>query len=206
MHLRARLLSLGLIASAATVLSAATAYAGALAPATNCPSESVSQVFLPWGDTAEYSLVPGGNFASGGPAWDLGGSAQVVAGGDGYELNGSISAQSLSLPSDSSATSPTVCVGAANPDIRLFVENTGDPSSTLAVDVVVESSSGNTYTFPVDRLTATSSWEPTAQIPIYVNYAAGSGETPVSFTFTPQGQGGNWQIDDVYIDPMGMGG
>jgi hypothetical protein len=27
------------------------------------------------------------------------------------------------------------------------------------------------------------------------------GAAPVAFRFTPQGKGGNWQIDDVYVDP-----
>jgi hypothetical protein len=29
--------------------------------------------------------------------------------------------------------------------------------------------------------------------------------TPVAFEFTPQGYGGNWRIDDVYVDPRSRG-
>ena len=47
-----------------------------------------------------------------------------------------------------------------------------------------------------------SDWEPTRPIAIRVNNLVDPGEyTPVAFEFTPVGSGGNWRIDDFYIDP-----
>jgi hypothetical protein len=208
---RARLLPVGLIASAAALFSAAPAHAsgGLLASASNCSTETLSQTFLPWGDPAQYTLAPGGDFAAGAPSWSLSGGASVVAGGDGYSLNGAApSSNSLSLPDGSSATSPAMCVGIQNPDIRYFAINTGNPSDALQVSVSYETASGDVLTTPIGEITAGGTWQPTVQDPILVNLLAllPGNETPVAFTFTPQGSGGDWQIDDVYVDPMGTGG
>ena len=29
-----------------------------------------------------------------------------------------------------------------------------------------------------------------------------TGAAPIAFRFTPQGKGGDWRIDDVYVDPV----
>jgi hypothetical protein len=83
----------------------------------------------------------------------------------------------------------------------LFAENTGDPSSTLSVSVNYQTLLGSATT-QIGVLTAGGSWQPTLQDPIVVNLLAllPGNMTPVSFTFTPKGQG-NWSIDDVYVDP-----
>ena len=51
-----------------------------------------------------------------------------------------------------------------------------------------------------------SDWQPTAQIPIVVNLLnlplLSDGSTDVAFQFTPLGSGGDWTIDDVYLDPF----
>jgi hypothetical protein len=201
-----RSLPVGLIATVATLAStAAAAHAnGFLTTAEQCGAESSSQVFLPWADPADYTLAPGGDFASGGPAWSLSGGAQVVAGGDGYNLTGNgASANSLSLPDGSSATSPSMCVSLQNPDLRFFAENSGSANDTLQVSVTFETSLGNLVTQPIGQFAATGTWEPMVQDPIAVSLVQlmPNDGTPVSFTFAPQGQGGNWQVDDVYVDP-----
>ena len=207
MFLRARLVPIGLLVSAATMLAAAPAHAGLLVGSgTNCGSPSESQVFLPWVDVANYTLVPGGNFEAGAPSWSLSGAAQDVAGNETYDVSGASDSQSLSLPAGSSATSPTVCVGIKNPDLRLFVLNSGDPPSTLSVSVNYIDAFGYTASATIGQITGGPSWTPSVQDPILVNLLPllPNQMTPVSFTFTPQGQG-NWQIDDVYVDPMGRG-
>lgn len=204
---RFRLVPLGLVAAAAAFLTTAPAQAdGLVASGVNCGSQPSSQVFLPWGDPADYTLVPGGNFEAGAPTWMLSGGAQVVAGNESYYVGSPTDSQSLALPAGSSATSTTMCVGIQNPDLRLFALNTGDPTSTLQVSVNWIDGSGNTETTTIGELSAGGSWTPTAQDPILVNLLPllPGNMTPVSFTFTPQGQG-NWQIDDVYVDPWGRG-
>jgi hypothetical protein len=203
---RISLLPVGMLACAATLAAAAPAHAGLLVQdATSCSSETLSQPFTPWYDYSSYSLVPGGSFETGTPSWSLSGNASVTAGNESDYLNSPSDSQSLALPAGSSATSPSMCVGIQNPTVRLVAENTGSSFSTLGVSVVFQDSLGNTDTLPIAALYGGSSWQPTSPLPIVVNLLPllGNGETAVALQFTPQGQGGNWHIDDVYVDPWG---
>jgi hypothetical protein len=200
MFRRLRCLPLGLLAAAAPLFTATAAHAGVLSlSSAGCGSPAVNQTFLPWGDPAEYFLAPGGDFSTAASGWTL-------SGGDGFSLNGRVpSANSLLLPAGSSATTPSFCVGVQDPDIRFFATNPGSASSTLAVSVTFTTSLGLSATVPVGTLTAGSTWQPTLPVPLLANYLSlipGS-QTSVAVTFTPQGQGGSWQIDDLYVDPTG---
>ena len=204
MHVRTRLVPAGLASLAIAVASAAPAQAGVLAPSgVNCSTPTASQVFLPWADPASYTLLPGGDFESGAAGWTLSGGAAVVPGNESYYVGSSSDSNSLSLPAGSSATSAVDCVGLANPDIRFFAQNTGDPSSTLTVTVNYDTVLGSAST-TIGVIGAGGSWQPVLQEPILANLLPllPNAQTPVTFTFTPQGAG-NWQIDDVYVDPWG---
>lgn len=207
MNARLRRLTLGLLASGTGLFAAAPAQAGVLVQsAPDCGSPTLFQTFLPWDDVANYQLAPDGQFAAGGSGWSLGGGASVVAGGDGVSLNGQApSTQALALPAGSSATSPTVCVGISNPDLRFFATNPGDPTATLGVSVNWIDGTGATQTTPIGTVTANGTWQPTPVEPILVNLLPllPGNMTPVSFTFTPSGSAGAWQIDDIWIDPWG---
>jgi hypothetical protein len=196
----ARLAPVLLLAALVAGLTAASARAGLLvASASNCPATSLSEAFLHWGDTAEYTLVPGGKFASGSPAWTLTGGAKVVAGGDGYTLGGSTSTSSLSLPTGSKATSPAMCVGVGNIDMRFLARNTGAATAALAGSVEFETSLGATTSLSIGTFTASGTWQPVAPDLIVANLLPllPGNETPVAFSFTPVGSGGNWQIADI---------
>jgi hypothetical protein len=206
---RLRFAPLAVVIGAVPYLSAATARADLLtASAANCNTQALSQTFAPWSDPSEYFLAPGGDFAAGSQSWSTTGGASVVAGGDGFSLNGNApSTSSLSLPAGSSATTPAFCVGVTEPDVRLFVRNSGSASSTLQVSVTFETTLGLNMTVPFAVLSAGPAWAPTAPLPIVANLLTllPHNETPVMLTFAPQGGGGNWQIDDAYVDPTGMG-
>ena len=207
---RLRLPAAGCVAAAATLLCAGSAHAALLTPsAQNCPAAPESQAFLAWGDTSEYFLAQDGNFAAGGAGWSLAGNASVTAGGDGVSLGGAApSTQSLSLPDGSSATTPSVCVGVNAPTIRFMAENAGSANSTLAVSATVQTTLGLSLTLPIGTVSGTSGWSPSEAMPILVNLLPllPGNETPVTFTFTPQGQGGAWQVDDLYVDPWTRSG
>jgi hypothetical protein len=190
--------------AAPLVLAAPSHAAGLTASATNCPTPAESQIFAPWGDTAEYTAVPGGSFETGDASWNLSGGAATVAGNESFFVNSPTDSQSLALPTGSSATSTTFCVGVNDPDIRLFAENTGDPKSTLGVTVNFFDAKGLPISARIANITAGGAWAPTAALPILVNLLtlAPNNQTPVSLTFTPSGAGA-WQIDDVYMDPFG---
>ena len=207
MRVRAiRSIPVAILATLAPMVMSATAHASLLAGnGQNCGTPVSSQVFLPWADVANYYMLPGGNFENGAAGWTLTGGSGVVAGNESFDVGGASDSNSLSLPAGSSATSPTTCVGIANPDIRYFAQNTGDPTSTLQVSVNYVGPLGVSESAVIGQIAAPNSWQPTLQDPILVNLLPllPGNLTPVSFTFTPQGAGGNWQIDDVYVDPWG---
>ncbi len=174
---------------------------GVLAPC----ADPVSHPFQPWSDNAGYALAPNGGFESGGSGWILAGGAALVAGNEPFHVNGANDAKSLSLPSGASAVSGQACVGTLSPTLRFFARNTGSSSSTLGVDVLYTDALGLRWSIPVGTAGATGTWAPTSSFLVLANITAlpllTNGSARVSLRFTAQGTGGNWQIDDVYIDP-----
>lgn len=170
----------------------------------NCPSGG-SQVFGPWADAAYYILAPNGSFESGTSGWTLSGGASVVNGNEPFYPTGT---HSLSLPSGSSAMSPTVCLGTKQLYIRMFGKDLGGTDSGLRVRV---------YWYGLlNQLLGTSDfavfpgggdWAPTSQVkssggllaPLPVVALVSSSSARIEIT--PLGSGSRWQIDDLYIDP-----
>jgi hypothetical protein len=193
------------VATMAALGTAAGSSAGLLEGLVAPCDDPLSQPFLPWGDLAFYALAPNGGFESGSDGWRLGGDAAVVDGNEPFQVGGDTDASSLMLPPGSSAQSPPACIGVLYPTARLFVRNTGSPTSTLRVDVVYRDVLGFRWTVPVAHLAATSSWAPSTDVPLFANLTAlplvSGGAAQVAFRFTPEGDGGAWEIDDLYIDP-----
>jgi len=201
--IRNRILALALPV-AATFAAAPSAQAGLLvASAEDCDAQELSQPFMPWLDPASYTLAPDGGFEDGGSSWSLEDGAAVVSGNESHYVRDEDDSQSLKLPSGSSAKSATMCVGIEHPTLRLFARNTGSPLSALKVKVHFEDALGNARSLPIGLVGAGSNWQPTQPMVIGVNLLAllPGERTPVAFEFTPVGFGGNWRIDDVYVDP-----
>ncbi len=208
---KSRLIPAGLLPIAtALMVTAGSAHASGLTVnAANCPTVQDSQAFLAWGDPSEYFLAPDGNFANSGASWTLTGGAGAIAGGDGYSLGANpVSTRSLALPNGSSATTPSICVGINSPTVRFVAQNTGAPTSTLEVSATVDTTTGLNVTLPIGDISAAGTWSPTLPLPVVANLLPllPGNETPITFTFTPQGQGGHWQIDDLFVDPWTRGG
>ena len=95
----------------------------------NCPSGG-SQVFAPWQDFANYFLAPNGSFEFG--------THRLVALGRRRRSSAATSrsiptgTHSLSLPSGSSATSPTVCLGPKQLYVRMFGADPAAPTRACA--------------------------------------------------------------------------
>ena len=94
-------------------------------------------------------------------------------------------------------------MGIGDPTLRLFGRNTGSLLSTLKVEVLYEDSTGNVRSLVIGLLAGTGSWQPTLPLPVVANLLPllPNQNTAVAFRFTPQGIGGSWRIDDVYVDP-----
>ena len=189
---------------AALLVTAPSAQAGPLvASAEDCDAQELSQPFMPWLDPASYTLAPDGGFEDGGSTWSLGGGAAVVSGNESHYVRDAGDTHSLKLPTGSSAKSATICVGIEHPTLRLFARNTGSQLSALKVEVHFEDAAGDVHSLPIGVVGAGSSWQPTQPMLIGVNLLPllPGEHTPVAFEFTPVGSGGNWRIDDVYVDP-----
>lgn len=191
-------LALALPASLLCALCAAPAQA-ALISTDACNEAALSQPFLAWGDANSYELVPGGDFAGSLEGWTLSGGAQRVAGGEPYDVDGSVGSYALELPAGGSAQSPYTCVDAAYPTFRFFARNES-LLSTIAVEVVYKTLLGP-VALPLGAVALSSQWEPT--LPMLTGsvvtgvLSGGTAEVALRFTALT----GSSRIDDVFVDP-----
>jgi hypothetical protein len=169
-----------------------------------CPYNDAKQVFRPWGDTSSYVLAPDGGFEAGAAGWSLSGGAAVTTGNESFYLNSAADTKSLSLPSGSSAVSPPICMSLDTPHFRLLARNTGNPSSTLRVEATY-SLLGLVRTKTLSTATGTADWAPAQPMSTVLTLSTVVGTlipSAIQIRITPVGSGGNWQVDDVYVDPF----
>lgn len=193
---RSRLAAISSIALLALALAAGSAQA--------CSYPGATPVFAPWGDQHDYALAPEGGFESAGNGWALRGGASVVAGNENYQLNGPTDSRSLALPAGSSAVSPPVCMSIDTPLIRFVARNTGSPSSRLRVEAIY-SLLGLVRTNVVNTISAGGSWEPSKQMSTVLGLSTIVGTilpSAIEVRFTPLDNTGQWQVDDLYVDPF----
>ena len=195
------------LAAAALALAAFAAPASAgllVASATSCDAQPLSKPFAPWLDHADYTPLPGGSFEAGTPGWSLSGGAGTQSGNSPFRVAGSDHSRSLSLASGASAVSAPICVGLEHPTIRFFAKRRSGPLSTLStlrVDVLVEDALGVIDALPIGAVPSAGSWQPTLPMAVVANLLPllPGERTAVAFRFTAQG--GDWSVDDVYVDP-----
>ena len=200
-----RALLAALTAMAMTGAVAAPANAGILtASAKDCGDESLSQPFAGFGDRAQYKIVPGGSFEGALTDWTLINGAKVVSGNEPWKVGGSGHGKSLVLPAGSSVITAPTCVGLAEPTLRFFAKKNRGLLSTLVVSVYVKTSVGLVVPVPVGVVLGNGQWKATSPMLIVANLLPllPGDRTPVAFQFTPLL--GDWQIDDVYVDPLRM--
>ena len=193
--------------AAIAVLGIASASAGAATVSSTC-LPATTQAFAAAGDTHPYFLLHGGSFEAGTPAWNLAGGAARVAGNNTAGGDPSANTTSLSLPTGSTATSPTVCVTPDAPSIRFYVRNTGSSTAKLGVTVLFTLPNGMPASLQVAKLTGTGVWQPSPAIAFLMNMQAmtsPTGTTNVAFQFRPLDANGQWRVDDVYVDPFKRG-
>jgi hypothetical protein len=188
-------------ASAPAQASLLSTVSGTLSQA-GCPTVPLSRPFVPWVDYAQYKLVSAGDFEGPATGWALAGGAERADGNESFQVGGSADSSSLALPSGSSAVSPAVCVSVQEPTVRLFGRGV---SGHVRADVIYKDPIlGLTLTLPLGSVSPSGEWRPTN---IMVNLASplglvgGSASVRIRFTAV----GGDWQIDDVYVDPYARG-
>jgi hypothetical protein len=192
------------ILAAVAALTALAAFGASSAAAASCPSDGAAKVFGAWGDQRDYVLAPDGGFESNGSGWSLAGGARVVAGNEAHFLHGRDDSRSLSLPAGSSAVSPAVCMAIDTPVFRMVARNGGDPSSQLRVTASYKLL-GLVRTQTVATVKAGTAWVPTAPQSTVLTLSTVVGTlvpSAIEIRVTPLDSKGQWQIDDLYIDPF----
>jgi hypothetical protein len=204
MNIRIRATLVALFSLATMALTAPIARADLLSVLPgSCTNQLESQPFARWGDSNNYTLVTGGTFEPGSVPWTLSG-ASVGAGNESYYVTAATDRYSLSLPSGSSATSPAVCTSIYHPTLRLFVSNSGSTSSRLKVQALYPALIGGVQVATLGELSGAAAWQPSSTLPLTVTNLLATlslQQTAIAYRFTPVGAGGQWRIDDVYVDP-----
>jgi hypothetical protein len=185
---------LGTLLTLAVVGALVCAAAAHADPLGSCPAAAVSQPFAAWGDSASYELAPGGDFES--PGWGLERGAALGAGSEPFAATGSLGTQSLSLPAGADATSPSFCVDAGKPTLRLFTSGGG----LLSVEIQTGG-----LTLPVGIVAASNTWAPS---PILLTGGSLLGPLSggtVQARIRISALSGQPHVDDVFVDPWRRG-
>ena len=166
----------------------------------------LEQPFTRWLDYFRYTLVPGGSFEGGATGWKLS-KASVVRDNETFYVRSRTDSRALSLGGSGSAQSAPVCVGLEHPVMRFFARNRGLPTSVLTVEVLFEDAGGTVRSLLIGTVPGTSAWQPSLPTPVVANLLAllPNQKTAIAFRFRATGIGGDWRIDDVYVDPHRRG-
>lgn len=185
--------------AASTLLAVLAAPAAAQAA---CPITATSTPFQRFGDTAPYSLVPGGHFESGSSGWLLSG-ASIVSGNETFYLRSKSDKRSLAIQPTGVAVSAPFCVGVEHPTFRFVARRTSGTWATMVVRLRWTGADGVSHDTTVGSVNGTGAWQPTPIFPLAsVLPLWQSGQTLTArLVFDPEDWGGAWAIDDVYVDP-----
>jgi hypothetical protein len=195
--------SLALVAALATA-SSALADDGVIAETTaasqqECQAPVLSQPFWNLRDTRHYVLAPGGDFSDpGGAGWQFSGGARIV---NDTRPDGTIGG-SLYMPSGSTAVSPVMCVDMTYPTARLWARTlSGDGAVTFSVSYAATKSELKPHDVghvKGDR----RGWKLSGDVHIKPELAGNDdGWRRVAFVLTAGGKTGEFQLDDIYVDP-----
>jgi hypothetical protein len=147
--------------------------------------------------------VPNGGLEQGDAGWTLAGGASVVEGNDPFFLGAAADHQSLALPAGSSATTPSTCFTTTSPTFRFVARTSGDRHARLKVEVLFTNRKGEQAARTAGTARGGDAWRPSKRLSLALGRVKGQRRlvaSTVVFRFTPVGSG-DWQVDDVYLDP-----
>lgn len=184
----------------------------AVASAASCPQLPTTQAFAKYGDAAQYSLAPGGDFEAGGPAWQLT-NAKLVAGNGGTVSPGS---RSVALGTGwwsgpAGLVSPWFCVNAEHPYFRYMLKPNG-PVGLLATFIRYKANDGSLVQQQVTSKVSTNlgpgAWKASDLNPLSIKIPLGPGGTAkvqLVFVSPMSTLGVGYFVDSVMIDPYRRG-
>jgi hypothetical protein len=169
-----------------------------------CPNATVSQPFTQFGDSAYYTLVPGGDFEGGATGWS---PSSVASENESFFVGSSSDANSLVAPAKASVVSAEFCVDENMPTLRLFARKlTPAKSGHLKVEILYKDTSGNAKVASAGTLAnggrmEYGAWEPSDLLKLStVIPTTKRGTATVQVRLTAD-TGGDWLVDDVYAGP-----
>lgn len=210
------------VAAEAPVVAAATP---APAPAAGkCAEQPTTKAFAKFGDNADYSLAPGGDFESGAAGWTLTGGAKVVSGNENLGVKSG--SRSLVLPVGAVAVSPEFCVDESHPHFR-FAAKPSNSMAGYAAMVTYRDAAGRLkdvqFTSSGDMSWGAGKWAPSKVSPlateIPLTETGGIATARISFVSTGNlvavgigfwgkftgGSVGTTSVDSLMIDPYRRG-
>jgi hypothetical protein len=185
-------------ASGLSVPAASAAHVGALSLLPSCGTQSYP--FTTWGDYDAYCAFPNLGFESGTTAWTVTGSTSIVSANEPWHVSGA-GTHALQLGPGATALSSALPVNLLDPWLRFFARST-TANGSLRVQVIFRGLLGNvTGLLNVGSLSPSSytSWRPTARVSSLLALPLGTSTAQV--LLTSQARSGNWQVDDLYLDP-----
>jgi hypothetical protein len=185
------------VALAAAAVTVSPASAGGSLLGLNNDCGTATKPFAQFGDYRNYTFGTNGGLEGGATGWSLSG-ASVVSGNESYFVHDRSDRNSLSLPDDSSALTPRMCMGTTSTLIRFFVRSSDRGS--VRVQVVLRNVFGSILgIFQVSKLSPGESWEPGPPILNLDSLLGLLGVSSVQLKFTTLS--GSVQVDDIYVDP-----
>jgi hypothetical protein len=184
------------VVAAAVGLAVPAASAGLLLP--SCGATSTP--FARWNDSGSYCAFPNLGFESGMSGWTLTGKTSLAPANEPWQVSGP-GGQSLRLGPGATALSAPLPINLLDPWIRFFAHN-ANANGDLRVQVIFHGLLGNlTGLLNFGSLSAGAypKWKPTPRILSALALPLGTSTAQVLLTSTASV--GNWQVDDLYLDP-----
>lgn len=172
---------------------------GAITPGGDC-NQAMSNPFARWGDHANYTLVPGGDFEGTLDGWAVSGGATIVEDNEPWKVTAASDHRALYLPKGASVVTPPLCAGLTHPTARLFTKGGKLPLLAGArVEILYPNEDGILAGATLGVVLPTRDWKPTHQILTLSGLPLLTGGT-LALRITAQGA--PITIDDVYVDPV----
>jgi hypothetical protein len=164
-----------------------------------CRAPLFSQPFAGFNDRRDYVLAPGGGFTDPeGAGWQFFGGAQIVQ----DETPDGTTGGSLYMPSGSTAVSPVMCVDMTYPTARVWSRTLGGDGD-VAISVSYAGTRTELQPKDVGHVHGDHGrWKLSSDVHIKPELAGKSaGWRRVAFVLTARGRTGEFQVDDLYVDP-----
>jgi len=188
------------LAALVGVPSAAVAGPQPVISSTPCADKPAYQPYTQFGDNADYIVAPGGHF-EGANGWARNKTASFIAANDPFYLNSSLDQTALRLTSGASAVSPADCAASWYPTLRFVARNLGAAGAGLKVEVLVLMTDGSWKAVTLGSVSAGSQWAPSPIINTQSSRLTATQFLTVKLRLTATGSGGDWHVDDVFVDP-----